>query len=116
MRSLVTALCIVAILGACSVHRIDMQQGNVITQEMMKKLKIGMDKPKISRLLGTPLIEDPFHNDRWDYVYEFVSYDTGEKQSSHIVLYFDGENLTKIDIRKAPPTEADVKKTILKTR
>ncbi len=116
MRSFFTALSIVILLGACSVHKIDVQQGNVITQEMLEKLKIGMDKPQVSRLLGTPLIEDAFHKGRWDYVYKFVSGDTGEKQSSHITLFFDGESLTKIDVREAPPAEADVKKTTLRKR
>lgn len=116
IRALAIALCVVVILGACSIHKIDIQQGNVITQEMLEKLKIGMDKQKISRLLGTPLIDDPFQTARWDYVYSFVAGDTGEKQSSHIVLFFDGESLTKIDVRKAPPAEADVKKTSLRKR
>ncbi|MCK4586460.1 MAG: outer membrane protein assembly factor BamE [Gammaproteobacteria bacterium] len=115
-RSFIAALSFAVILGACSVHRIDIQQGNVITQEMLEKLKIGMGKQQVSRLLGTPLIEDPFHKGRWDYIYKFVAGDTGEKQSSHITLFFDGENLTKIDIREAPLAEADVRKTTLKKR
>lgn len=115
-RSLVTALGIVIILGACSVHKIDIQQGNVITQEMLKKIKIGMDKPQVSRLLGTPLVKDPFRKGRWDYIYKFVAGDTDKTQSSHITLFFDGDNLAKIDVREAPPAEADVKKTSLKRR
>ena len=116
VRSIVTALCVLITLGACSIHRIDVQQGNVITQEMLEKLNIGMEKQQVSRLLGTPLIKDPFRKGRWDYVYKFVAGDTGEEQSSHITLYFDGDNLTKIDVLKAPPAEADVKKTTIKRR
>jgi outer membrane protein assembly factor BamE len=115
-RAFITGLSFAIILSACSVHKIDIQQGNVITQEMLEKLKIGMDKPQVSRLLGTPLIEDPFHKGRWDYIYKFVAGDTGETQSSHITLFFDGDSLTKIDVREAPPAEADVKKTSLKKR
>ena len=115
-RSIIVALFVVITLGACSVHKIDIQQGNVITQEMMEKLKIGMEKQQVSRLLGTPLIQDPFRKDRWDYVYKFIAGDTGEKQSSHITLYFDGDSLTKIDVLKAPPAEADVKKTTIRRR
>jgi outer membrane protein assembly factor BamE len=115
-RFIATAFSIVIILGACSVHKIDIQQGNVITQEMLEKLKIGMEKQQVSRLLGTPLIKDPFRKGRWDYVYKFVAGDTNEKQTSHITLFFDGENLTKIDVLKAPPAEADVKKTSIRKR
>jgi outer membrane protein assembly factor BamE len=114
--TLVTALCIAIILSACSVHRIDVQQGNVTTQEMLEKLKIGMEKQQVSKLLGTPLVEDPFHEGRWDYIYKFVAGDTDEIQSSHIILYFNGNSLTKIDVLKAPPAEADVKKTTIRKR
>lgn len=115
-RAFITGLSFAIILSACSVHKIDIQQGNVITQEMLEKLKIGMEKQQVSRLLGTPLLEDPFHKGRWDYIYKFVAGDTGEKQSSHITLYFTGHNLTKIDVREAPPAEADVKKTTIRKR
>jgi outer membrane protein assembly factor BamE len=116
VRSLIAIFSIAIILGACSVHKIDVQQGNVITQEMLEKLKIGMEKQQVSRLLGTPLIKDPFRKGRWDYIYKFVAGDTGETQSSHITLYFDGDNLTKIDVLKTPPAEADVKKTTIRKR
>lgn len=116
LRSIIAALSIIIILGACSVHKIDVQQGNVITQEMLGKLKIGMEKQQVSRLLGTPLIKDSFRKGRWDYVYKFIAGDTNEKQSSHIILYFNGETLAKIDVRETPPAEADVKKTNLRKR
>ena len=116
MRSLIAVLGMLLILSACSVHKIDIQQGNVITQEMLAKLKIGMEKQQVARLLGTPLVEDPFHKGRWDYVYKFVAGDTGEIQSSHITLYFNENSLANINVIKAPPAEADVKKTTLRKR
>ena len=100
-------------LGACSVHKIDVQQGNVITQETLEKLKVGMGKAQVSRLMGTPLIEDPFRKGRWDYIYRYKSGDTNEEQSAYIILFFENDNLAKIDVRKAPPREADVKKPTL---
>lgn len=116
MRSFIAVLGIFIVLSACSVHKIDVQQGNVITQEMLAKLKIGMEKHQVLRLLGTPLVEDPFHKGRWDYVYKFVAGDTNEIQSSHITLYFNENSLINIDVIKTPPAEADVKKTTLKKR
>jgi len=116
LRSIATAITFSFLLGACSIHKIDVQQGNVITKEMMEKLKIGMDKSQVSRLLGTPLVVDPFRAGRWDYAYKFVSGDTGEVQSSQITLIFDGNNLSRIDVLKEPPAEADVKKTSLRKR
>ncbi len=53
-------------LGA---HKIDIQQGNVITQDMLGKLQPGMTRNQVRFVLGTPLLVDPFRTDRWDYVY-----------------------------------------------
>ncbi|WP_455217480.1 outer membrane protein assembly factor BamE [Kaarinaea lacus] len=104
------------LLSACSIHVIDVQQGNAITQELVGKLKIGMKKQQVARLLGTPLINDPFHYDRWDYVYQFVAGDTGEKQSSSMTLFFVGNDLSRIDIKEAPPTEEDIRRPTIRTK
>jgi len=98
------------LLSACSVHKIDIQQGNVITQEMFEKLKIGMDKKRVEGTLGTPLIVDPFHRDRWDYVYIYEAGDTDERQSAHLTVYFENNRLSKIDVQSALPKESEVKK------
>jgi len=103
-------LIILILLSACSVHKIDIQQGNVITQEMFEKLKIGMEKNRVEGILGTPLITDPFHHDRWDYVYIYKAGNSDEQQSAHLTLYFENEQLNKIDVQSELPKEADVKK------
>lgn len=103
-------------LSACSVHKIDIQQGNVITQEMFEKLKVGMDKKRVERVLGTPLVVDPFHRDRWDYVYIFKAGDTDDRQSARLTLYFENDQVTKIDVFSTLPKEADVKKPGLAIR
>ncbi|NOX93047.1 MAG: outer membrane protein assembly factor BamE [Gammaproteobacteria bacterium] len=98
------------LLSACSVHKIDIQQGNVITQEMFEKLKIGMDKRRVEGTLGTPLIVDPFHRDRWDYVYIYEAGNTDEQQSAHLTVYFENDQLSKIDVQSVLPKESEVKK------
>ena len=50
-------------------YRIDIQQGNIVTQEMLDKLELGMSRNQVRFILGTPLIVDPFRANRWDYVY-----------------------------------------------
>jgi outer membrane protein assembly factor BamE len=100
----------VLLMSACSVHKIDIQQGNVITQEMFEKLKIGMEKKRVEGILGTPLVTDPFHRDRWDYVYVYKAGNTDTQQSAHLTLYFANEQLNKIDVQSTLPKEADVKK------
>lgn len=114
---LMAILAVTLLINGCSIHQIDVQQGNAITQELVGKLKIGMKKKQVAHLLGTPLINDPFHYDRWDYVYQFVAGDTGEVQSSSMTLFFVGNDLSKIDIKEAPPTEAEIRKpSIRRTR
>lgn len=108
--------CTGLLLSACSIHKIDVQQGNVITQEMLEKLTIGMEKKQVKRLLGTPLIEDPFHKDRWDYIYRYKSGITDDQQSAHVTLFFETGLLKKLDVRTAVPKESEVKKPALRNR
>lgn len=117
MRNFITRLTAFLTLGlalvACSVHKIDIQQGNVITQEMLETLTLGMDKRKVKVLLGAPMIQDPFHRERWDYIYSFQAGNTPETQTARIVLHFTDDKLAKIDVIKPPPKEADIKKPAL---
>jgi outer membrane protein assembly factor BamE len=55
-------------LSAC-IYRVDVHQGNIVSQEMVDQLKPGMNKRQVSFIMGTALIQDPFHDDRWDYIY-----------------------------------------------
>jgi outer membrane protein assembly factor BamE len=60
------------VLSAClKTHRIDIQQGNVITEAEVDQLEPGMTKREVRYILGTPLVVDPFHQNRWDYYYFF---------------------------------------------
>ena len=83
-------------LPGLSTYRIDIQQGNVLTQEMVDKLKPGMTRQQVRFVLGTPPIVDPFHPDRWDYVYY---YKKGGAVQEHrrLVLLFDGDTLKRVD-------------------
>lgn len=57
--------------GVPFVHKIDIQQGNVVTQEMVAQLRLGMNKKKVRFVMGTPIIQDTFHAARWDYIYTY---------------------------------------------
>ena len=58
--------------GFLSVHKIDIQQGNIVDQKMVDQLKPGMTKAQVRFVLGTPLIADTFDQDRWDYHYRYI--------------------------------------------
>lgn len=89
------------ILAGCSMmpsilYRIDVQQGNVVTEEMLEKLKPGMTKSQVLFVLGSPLIVDAFRDNRWDYVY--LLREKGDLvEQKRMTLFFDHDNLTKIE-------------------
>jgi outer membrane protein assembly factor BamE len=95
------------------VYRIDVQQGNVVDQEMINKLQPGMDKKQVKFIMGTPLITDPFHSDRWDYVYSMEP-GKSERQQRRVTLYFKSEKLAYIDgdikVTAFPSIETDKNK------
>ena len=86
-------------------HKIEIQQGNLITPEMREKVKLGMSAAMVRSILGTPLITDPFHAKRWDYVY---CMETGGKQTDRqrLTLYLEDEHLARIDDSSMPPLVA----------
>lgn len=59
----------VAALGACTPYRVAVQQGNVITQEMVDRLRPGMTREQVAYIMGEPVIRNPFDQNQWDYVY-----------------------------------------------
>lgn len=96
-------------LAACSYapkyqmpYRIDVQQGNALEQESVEKLKLGLSRSQVRFLLGTPLLVDPFHNNRWDYVYNYRK--AGKlTEERRLVLFFDGDSLVRIESEGFPP-------------
>jgi len=94
----------VPMLPGLTTHRIDIQQGNVVTQEMVAKLKPGMTRQQVRFVMGTPPVVDPFRQDRWDYVYY---YNKAGKITEHrrLVLLFDGDILKRIEGDVMPATE-----------
>ena len=88
------------------VYKIDVQQGNVVTQQDINKLKPGMSKRQVRFIMGTPMINDTFHKERWDYKYTFKP-GRGEPESQLVTLYFENERIIRIegDLRPQPQSE-----------
>ena len=76
-------------------YKVDIQQGNVINQKMINQLKPGMHQDQVRFIMGTPTIVDPFHNDRWEYLYSFQE-GGGVRTQRHITLHFNKEKLSHI--------------------
>lgn len=111
MKFFITSLLIAStvLASSCAVHKIDMQQGNVITQEMLQTLSVGMEKKQVRHLLGSPMVEDPFHANRWDYVYRFVDGRNGDTQNGHLMLGFTGDKLDSINVIQQLPKDSEIR-------
>lgn len=83
-----------AALAGCSfpgVYKIDIQQGNVVTQDMIDQLRPGMTRRQVRFIMGNPLITDTFHANRWDYLYS-IQPGGGARQQERISLVFDAND------------------------
>ncbi len=85
-------------------HKIDVQQGNVVTENMLSKVKPGMTKSQVRFALGTPLVSDPFHADRWDYVYRFRK-DGELTEHSRLTVLFEGDKLKAVEGTVLAPSD-----------
>jgi outer membrane protein assembly factor BamE len=100
------------LLGGCGitgwppVHRIDVNQGNVVNQEMVDQLRPGMNKAQVNFVMGSPMLADPFHQDRWDYVF-WVRQGRSKPQVKQVSLLFRDDRLAQIsgDYRPRPQGE-----------
>lgn len=87
-------------------YKMDIRQGNFITPEMRDKLKFGMSRQQVRYVMGTPMISDAFHGNRWDYVYR-LEHRSEIVEKQRLTLLFDGDRLVRIDdgktVQTAPP-------------
>lgn len=100
LKSLFLGLAALA-LSACNnvgsmdfpgVYKIGIPQGNIITQDMVDQLRPGMTKRQVIFVMGTPLVRDPYHQDRWDYIYSFQP-GGGVRGQERISVFFESDLL-----------------------
>ena len=89
-------------LPSVTPYRIDIQQGNMVTQDMVEKLQPGMSRAQVRFVLGTPLVADPFHSDRWDYVYLYNKAGTVTEKRRLVVIFKD-DKFVRTEGDKMPP-------------
>ena len=94
--ALATILIISLLSSGCIIYKVDIQQGNEITTEMVAMLKIGMTRQEVTHIIGQPLIKDPFHKDRWDYYYFKKNQQTGEIVQEIVSLHFSDKQLAEV--------------------
>lgn len=82
--------------GIFSIYRLDIQQGNAINAEAVDKLREGMSPSQVRFIMGTPLLNDAFHEQRWDYLYWFKPSD-GKVQEKRVTVFFQNGQVARIE-------------------
>lgn len=123
-KILISVIACSALLGGCSdwslptvklpdsipdlVHKIDIQQGNIVNQEMINKLRPGMGKRQVRFIMGSAMINDTFHEDRWDYLYRHHKSSHAPTSTMRVTLFFKQDQLVNIEGDFRPlPTDPD---------
>ena len=90
------ALAAVLVLAGC-IYRVDTQQGNLLDDAQVQQVEIGMTRSQVRFLMGTPMVSDPFSRNRWDYTYYYRTGRGGKVRQSHVVVYFEGDVVSRIE-------------------
>ncbi len=100
--------CLLTTLAACGsnfgfpgVYRINVEQGNVVTEEMVEQLRPGLNRRQVRYIMGTPLIEDSFNDNRWDYRY-LLRNGNESLSETQLTLWFEGDELARVEGADAP--------------
>lgn len=88
----------IIILSGCSIYKMDVQQGNYVTQEALTQVKPGMSQAQVQDILGTPLLTDDFRSNRWDYV--FYLQQSGQLTEKRSAAVFFNEQGIVSDVRR----------------
>jgi len=114
ISALRTALAILVLLAAASalpgcVYRPDIQQGNLLQTTDVDQVKVGMTRSQVRYVLGTPMVSDPFDQQRWDYIYTFRRGRDTDVLRAHFIVRFDGDKVSSIEKPDLPEETANTK-------
>jgi len=106
MRFRALAIVLAALALTACVYRIDIQQGNLLDDEDIVQVEVGMTRSQVQFLLGTPMVADSFHRDRWDYAYYFRRGRSPDLIQRWVIVYFENDRVARIDrdLSLQPPT------------
>ncbi len=104
MQKIIIYLALTLAVSGCA-HKLDIQQGNILTRAELARLETGMTKRQVQFLLGSPLLTDPFHQRRWDYYYSYKP--GGEEITSRyqVTVWFEGDRLARYSAEGDIPEE-----------
>jgi outer membrane protein assembly factor BamE len=105
-------------ISACSVpkvYKLTVQQGNIVTQDMIDELKVGMNKRQVAYVMGTPLIRSPYQQERWDYLYTLERRDKVVK-NYQVTLFFKDELYTRLEGEVPQEKELESQQEVLEDK
>jgi len=113
MRILIPMIASLCLLSGCGIsnikipklYKVAIQQGNVITQDMVDKLKPGMTRRQVAFVMGEPVIQDPFDDTKWVYLYS-IDVPGVFSQESRLILFFDENDLLTVISGDYAPSDA----------
>jgi outer membrane protein assembly factor BamE len=97
MKFRVPSIVLAALALAACVYRIDIQQGNLLDEGDINQVDVGMTRSQVQFLLGTPMVSDSFHRDRWDYAYYYRRGRSPEAIRRWVVVHFVNDRVARID-------------------
>ncbi|MEL7298045.1 MAG: outer membrane protein assembly factor BamE [Pseudomonadota bacterium] len=106
LRTITVALLTTLLLSGC-VYRLAIQQGNIAELEDVEQVKVGMTPSQVRFLLGTPLVDDPFNDNRWDYVFQSRVGRNKPVTRQFMTVYFEDGKVSRIETPDLPPKEGD---------
>ena len=89
-------ICMMLVISSGCVYRANIAQGNLIKQEDLDQAEVGMTRNQIRFLLGTPMIDDPFHQDRWDYIYYLKIGRKDATAKRWVSVFFEDDRVSEI--------------------
>ncbi len=92
---LLSALVLTLVLSGC-VYKLDTRQGNFIEDVKVEQVELGWTRDQVIFLLGSPMIQDPFHQDQWDYVYYFRSGDGKVTERKRVTIHFTDDKVARV--------------------
>ena len=106
MRFRVLSLILAALALTACVYRIDIQQGNLLDDDDIGQVEVGMTRSQVQFLLGTPMVSDSFHRDRWDYAYYLRRGRSPDVTQRWVVVHFENDRVSRVDreLELQPPT------------
>lgn len=95
MNKIISIIAFSLLTSSCSVYKMEVQQGNALSNETVGQLQKGMSKTEVASLLGNPLLQDNFRDNRWDYIY-FTGQGGSPSQKQALTLFFENDRLAQV--------------------